>query len=393
MARGTPAITMHANSVIDTSGAGKDITLTNSSGGIQLATLTTGTTSGTVSLAAGGAVTQAGSITAPNLSLTSTGAGSFDLADPGNKVSSLSANLSGPLTYVNSGSLAVAAAAESREPAGAISLKLRRAPISAERFDAGTGDLTLTATTSVNQTADITGAGLELLGSGTFMLARSGNSFSTIAANTTGKIDYQNSGGLTVGTVNFAGIKSGNGDVLISTTGDLSVANNINAGSGNVLLDAGGTVSGNHRTRHGQRLGRRLRQHANFEHGEQHHESRGPNHQSRPEFQLYERCSFYGQQRCRNQFHQHEQWSRNSARQIAVDLSIDAPVTAGNATVELTSLLGAVNESGAGVSAGALLVQATSASMLTGGNNVAKTSRRIRSVRTGAAFGLAITPR
>src|SRR3989440_661761 len=67
----------------------------------------------------------------------------------------------------------------------------------------GAGDLTLNVTGAVTQTVTgiITGAGLQLLGSGTVNLDVANNNVATIAANYSGTISYLDVNGLAVGTV------------------------------------------------------------------------------------------------------------------------------------------------------------------------------------------------
>ena len=78
--------------------------------------------------------------------------------------------------------------------------------------------------------------GLELKGGGGFNLTQAANSVSTLAAGTgAGVLRYVNAGALTVGTVNSTGVTR-TGDALINTqTGNLTLAQSINVGTGNAL--------------------------------------------------------------------------------------------------------------------------------------------------------------
>ena len=106
--------------------------------------------------------------------------------------------------------------------------------------DAGTGNLTLSATGAVTQTDEITAAGLELLGSGQYTLTNASNDVATIAANTSNTISYTDTDGLTIGTVGgAAGINTGGNDLTLNT-GD---AITIGSGGGQDITAAAATVT------------------------------------------------------------------------------------------------------------------------------------------------------
>jgi hypothetical protein len=74
--------------------------------------------------------------------------------------------------------------------------------------------------------------GLELLGTGSHTLNHVGNAVTTIAGNT-GSVDYSQTGALTIGTVNTAGLTASD-KVLVRTTGaasDITLNNGITSGS------------------------------------------------------------------------------------------------------------------------------------------------------------------
>ena len=104
-----------------------------------------------------------------------------------------------------------------------------------------TRNLTLNTTGTVSQTASITAAGLELLGTGaTYNLTDTGNTITTLAGNT-GTVNFKDSTGLAIGTVNTAGLAT-TGDLTLNATGDITLNALINAGTGNVTLSSGGKI-------------------------------------------------------------------------------------------------------------------------------------------------------
>ena len=118
-----------------------------------------------------------------------------------------------------------------------------------------TGDVVLNAGGAVTQSAVITADGLELLGTGTgvsYTLTNTGNDVNTLAADT-GAVSYSNTGILTIGTVgSTVGVTTNNNDFNLTTTGtaisgtaDIDISNKIDAGTGNVVFNAGGPVTQN----------------------------------------------------------------------------------------------------------------------------------------------------
>src|SRR5262249_49349270 len=119
-----------------------------------------------------------------------------------------------------------------------------------------TGNLTLDVTGTVTQTAGLTAAGLQILGTGTVRLDTATNDVDTIAATHTGTISYTDTDDLTVATVSDAacssptsstGITSGGADVKLTTThalSPLSIAAAVDLGTtGNLTLDINGDVT------------------------------------------------------------------------------------------------------------------------------------------------------
>ena len=115
------------------------------------------------------------------------------------------------------------------------------------------GDVVLNAGGAVTQSAAITADGLRLLGTGTgvsYTLTNTGNDVNTLAANT-GAVSYSNTGILTIGTVgSTVGVTTNNNDFNLTTVGtaiagtaDIDISNKIDAGTGNVVFNAGGAVT------------------------------------------------------------------------------------------------------------------------------------------------------
>ena len=120
---------------------------------------------------------------------------------------------------------------------------------------AAAGDVVLNAGGAVTQSAAIIANGLRLLGTGTgvsYTLTNTGNDVNTLAANTRA-VSYSNTGILTIGTVgSTVGVTTNNNDFNLTTTGtaisgtaDIDISNKIDAGTGNVVFNAGGPVTQN----------------------------------------------------------------------------------------------------------------------------------------------------
>ncbi|MDD4907515.1 MAG: hypothetical protein PHJ00_00475 [Candidatus Omnitrophica bacterium] len=114
---------------------------------------------------------------------------------------------------------------------------------------AGTGTVTLNPTAGgVSQSAatTLTADKLLLLGSGIFNLNQATNNINILAANITGgPLTYQDTDTLTIGSVSGTdGITTGGNDVTLNTGNTLTIANDIDAGTGTVTLNptAGGAA-------------------------------------------------------------------------------------------------------------------------------------------------------
>ena len=203
------------------------------SGGINLGTdLTIGT--GTLRLTSTGAITQtSGTITADTLGAAA--ATGITLAQPTNNVTMLAAQTTaGNLAFTDTNGFvigSVGATPDGFHPAIA-------------GLTASAGDIALQSGGAVTQSAAITASGLSLQGSGPYTLTNPANDVTTLAANTTGAIQYRDANTLTVGSVGaISGITSSNNDVALITGGALTLNQGVNAGIGNLGLSSNGPVT------------------------------------------------------------------------------------------------------------------------------------------------------
>jgi len=112
------------------------------------------------------------------------------------------------------------------------------------------GSVTFDNTGAVSQNADtsIAAAGLELLGSGPYTLANSGNQVTTLAGDVTGTISYQDAGGFAIGTVNSTVGLTSPSTVTLGTSGTVTESTAAITAAGLELLGTGSyslTNSGN----------------------------------------------------------------------------------------------------------------------------------------------------
>jgi hypothetical protein len=110
----------------------------------------------------------------------------------------------------------------------------------------GTGyNFTINSQGTITQTASISVSGLELLGTGaTYNLTNTGNAITTLAGNT-GTVNFTNSTGIGIGTVNTAGLAT-SGDFKLKAGGNITlnglISAGMGAGTGNVTLNSGGAI-------------------------------------------------------------------------------------------------------------------------------------------------------
>ena len=213
---------------------------------------TTGITTGgnNLTLQAGGAVTQTQTVTASGLELL--GSGPYTLTNSGNDVATLAANTTGAISYRDTNALSIGTVNSIGVKTGGNNLSVQTGGTLTlnQKVIVGAGNVTLNSAGAVTQGAgnSITGAGLELLGSGPFTLTDSGNDVTTLAASTTGIVSYRDTNGFDVGTVNSTnGISTTGNNLTLQAGGAVTQSQSISA-SGMELLGSGGytlTNSGN----------------------------------------------------------------------------------------------------------------------------------------------------
>ncbi|MBL9001104.1 MAG: filamentous hemagglutinin N-terminal domain-containing protein [Phycisphaerae bacterium] len=121
-------------------------------------------------------------------------------------------------------------------------LHLIGASIAADGITLTGRDLTLQALTGgATSGGAIIASGLRLLGTGTFTLTDAGNNVGTLAANTTGAVEYRDADDLAAGTVaGTVGITTGGQNLRLTSAGGtgLDITQAVNAGAGEVFLTA-----------------------------------------------------------------------------------------------------------------------------------------------------------
>ncbi|HUT36115.1 MAG TPA: filamentous hemagglutinin N-terminal domain-containing protein, partial [Planctomycetota bacterium] len=198
--------------------------------GFDIGTVTTVglTSSGDVTLESGAAVTQSQALIATGLELL--GTGPYTLTNASNDITTLAGNT------------------------GAVSFR------DLDGFDIGTvttvgltssGNVTLESGAAVTQSQALVASGLELLGSGPYTLSNSSNAITTLAANTTNAITYQDTDTVSLGTVGSTTGIAANGLVDITTAGvsGLTLNADIDAGAGGITLTGPVTVPNGSTTR------------------------------------------------------------------------------------------------------------------------------------------------
>lgn len=202
----------------------------SSAGSVSVSSAIAPTGSSTLHLRSGAGISQTGTVTVTNLAVTAGGA--VALASANNAVTTLAAT-----TGSSNGAIAF------RDDTG-FALGTVDGVAGA---NAGTGNLTLTSTGTVTQSAAITASGLSLNGAGgAYTLAHASNAVSTVAANT-GSLDVGLSGAASIGTIGSVAGVTTTGTVKLTTGGNLTLASGASVsanGTGDALvLAANGTFT------------------------------------------------------------------------------------------------------------------------------------------------------
>jgi filamentous hemagglutinin family protein len=202
----------------------------SSAGAISVTGAIAPTGSSTLHLRSGGAVSQTGAITVTNLAVTAGGA--VSLSGVNNAVTTFAAT-------TGSSNGAIALRDDTGFAVGTVD--------GVTGVNAGMGNLTLTSTGAVTQSAAITASGLSLNGAGgAYTLAHASNAVSTVAANT-GSVDVGLSGAVSIGTIGSVAGVNATGMVKLTSGGNLTLASGASVaanGPGDALiLAANGTFT------------------------------------------------------------------------------------------------------------------------------------------------------
>ncbi|MEL6986752.1 MAG: hypothetical protein AAGK97_02890, partial [Bacteroidota bacterium] len=117
-----------------------------------------------------------------------------------------------------------------------------------EAIALGFGDLFLDVAGDVTQTASISGAGLELMVSGTSVLQNSANNFVTLSTDNGGETLFRDADNLDIGSITVdgmtvTGISTTSNDVKLSIGGSLTISEAIAISLGDLFLDVAGSVT------------------------------------------------------------------------------------------------------------------------------------------------------
>ena len=225
----------------------QNLGVASGSGGIAVnSSLTIGT--GTLRLTTSGAITQtAGAITA-NIAGLSAGAG-ISLAQPANNVATLAAQTTaGNISFTDASSLTI----------GNVSATVDGFHPAITGLTANTGTISLQSGGAVTQTQRILASTLSLQGSGPYTLTDNANDVTTLAANTTGNVQYNDANALVLGASNVTGnldittsgaiTQSGVVTVTGTTTLAAGAANDITVTNAGNNFSTVGIASGNNVT-------------------------------------------------------------------------------------------------------------------------------------------------
>jgi CHAT domain-containing protein len=123
-------------------------------------------------------------------------------------------------------------------PGQAITITSNNGSINLNGAIATNGNLTLNAANTITQTGAISAKGLELLGTGSYILNNPANDISTLAGNTTGEVSFRDSNGFSIGSVNSTVGMTTLGNLTLEAGGNISQTEKISA-NGLELLGSG----------------------------------------------------------------------------------------------------------------------------------------------------------
>ncbi len=150
------------------------------------------------------------------------GTGAYDLANTANDINTLAANTTNSIKFTDTNGFDI----------GTVN--------STSGVNVGANNLTLKAGNTVTQSQKITANGIELLGAGAYDLTNTANDINTLAANTTNNINFTDTNGFDIGTVNStSGVNVTASKNLTLNAGDTVTQSQVIIANGLELLGAG----------------------------------------------------------------------------------------------------------------------------------------------------------
>ncbi len=193
-----------------------------------------------------GGVTQSGAFGVTNLRLN--GAGTFDLTFAGNDADVVAGVVAGNVIVGDADGLEVGTVAGvnglTTSAGGNVTLNTGGTIVLSQNVLATGARITLNPTAGgVSQTGGAMGAAeLRLLGAGAFNLVSATNDVSVAAGSVSGAVNLRDANALEIGIVTNVGLISGGSNVTLTTGGLLTLSQLVNAGAGNLTLNAGGVT-------------------------------------------------------------------------------------------------------------------------------------------------------
>lgn len=197
-----------------------------------------------------GGVSQSSAITATNLLLL--GNGAFALTDGANDFGTVAGNVNGAIDLVDTNTLTIGSLTVGSQTTNGLSSGGNPIIIGttglltlSSDLSAVASDVTLGAGGGVNQTAgSLNALRLQLLnaGAGDFLLTSATNNIGTVSADVNGTLNIRDTNDLIVGAFGVVGVRTHGFDAAFTTGGSLTISQAINAGAGNVLLNAAGAT-------------------------------------------------------------------------------------------------------------------------------------------------------